>query len=591
MAHASSQYHLQQQQQQHSSFRGSVSIDAARSDKGSSPHPYYDQGQLLSPEQQQRQAMWIGSNMSGGLPSGSLDQERQQFRDRSSRHFEEYAHVHPATSEVGATPLFSTGAVTSGPGHHSPTYIASGVMESRHGYPTAGGRTRGQTRHSLLLETNPYSAQGPGVEAHMSYPPASGASMMEGLPMVPPNHTPLPGTPDAHLSPGNFLTPSGMPSVGSHSYPSHHQHGHYPPHQYFQLQRSMTVPSPGSMGMEGLPQEAMPEHTLNPSSSSSTSSPPPPQFPTLPSIPHQNSVWNNRPAPSRTSSAPYRISRSASDMAKNLGASGHAQTASFSSSSSSTAPRGRTRTSSVTSSSSSASFGIVSSLSAAFGSTHLSYSDTSSPTTMSMGHGQYPRRNDYMMSPHSPLVGSGSFSMRDPRFSGGSPGDLSMSDDDPNSAARKTLAARNFTCSFPGCNKAYTQLHNLKSHERTGHTPVTKLKPFMCIISGCTKAFSQRKSLAHHIKISHQEFKFKPFKCGQPDCPKAYTQLHNLRTHEKTVHQLDLSKKRIRLPEGPRDPGSFGKAMTLEQQHQQHQHQHQGGGQGFDLPPTWQRSI
>ncbi|KAG0038948.1 hypothetical protein BGZ82_010244 [Podila clonocystis] len=75
MAHASnaSQYHLQQQQQQHSSFRGSVSIDAVRSDKGPSPHPYYDQGQLLSPEQQQRQAMWIGSNMSGGLPSGGLD--------------------------------------------------------------------------------------------------------------------------------------------------------------------------------------------------------------------------------------------------------------------------------------------------------------------------------------------------------------------------------------------------------------------------------------------------------------------------------------------------------------------------------------
>ncbi|KAF9217317.1 hypothetical protein BGZ59_005054 [Podila verticillata] len=434
---------------------------------------------------------------------------------------------------------------------------------------------RRQTRPSLLLETNPY-AQGSG-EAHMSYPQSSGASMMEGLPMVPPNHTPLPGTPEAHLSPGNFLTP-GLPSVGSHSYPSHHQHGHYPPHQYFQLQRSMTVPSPGSMGMDGLPQEAMSEHNLNPSSSSTPSSPPHPQFPTLPSIPHQN-PWANRPNPSRTSSAPYRISRS-SDMAKSMGASGHAQTASFSSSSSA-APRSRTRTSSVTSSSSTASFGIVSSLSAAFGSTHLSYSETSSPTSMSVGGQQghaYPRRNDYMVSP--PLVGSGSFSMRDPRFSG--PGDLSMSDDDPNSA-RKTLAARNFTCSFPGCNKAYTQLHNLKSHERTGHTPVTKLKPFMCIISGCTKAFSQRKSLAHHIKISHQEFKFKPFKCGQADCPKAYTQLHNLRTHEKTVHQLDLSKKRIRLPEGPREPGSFGKAMTLEQQHQQHQHQHQGSG--FGAPP------
>ncbi|KAF9581319.1 hypothetical protein BGW38_001709, partial [Lunasporangiospora selenospora] len=109
---------------------------------------------------------------------------------------------------------------------------------------------------------------------------------------------------------------------------------------------------------------------------------------------------------------------------------------------------------------------------------------------------------------------------------------------------RKAFAARVFECSVPGCAKAYTQLHNLKSHERTGHTPVIKLKPFHCIIEGCTKAFSQRKSLAIHIKNSHEDFKFKPFKCVQPGCDKAYTQLHNLRTHEKTVHLLDLSRKR-----------------------------------------------
>ncbi|OAQ25972.1 hypothetical protein K457DRAFT_58182, partial [Linnemannia elongata AG-77] len=80
----------------------------------------------------------------------------------------------------------------------------------------------------------------------------------------------------------------------------------------------------------------------------------------------------------------------------------------------------------------------------------------------------------------------------------------------------------------------YTQLHNLKSHERTGHTPIIKLKPFHCIIEGCSKAFSQRKSLATHIKTAHVDFKFKPFKCTQDGCTKAYTQLHNLRTHEKT---------------------------------------------------------
>ncbi|KAG0052798.1 hypothetical protein BGZ83_002107 [Gryganskiella cystojenkinii] len=126
-----------------------------------------------------------------------------------------------------------------------------------------------------------------------------------------------------------------------------------------------------------------------------------------------------------------------------------------------------------------------------------------------------------------------------------------------NAAPRKAVAARVFECSIPGCNKAYTQLHNLKSHERTGHTPVIKLKPFRCIIEGCHKAFSQRKSLAVHIKNAHKEFKFKPFKCHQFGCDKAYTQLHNLRTHEKTVHLLDLSRKRVKNPNGGDDEGMF----------------------------------
>ncbi|KAG0219647.1 hypothetical protein BGX33_001819 [Mortierella sp. NVP41] len=117
-----------------------------------------------------------------------------------------------------------------------------------------------------------------------------------------------------------------------------------------------------------------------------------------------------------------------------------------------------------------------------------------------------------------------------------------------NAVPRKAIAARVFECSVPGCTKAYTQLHNLKSHERTGHTPIIKLKPFHCIIEGCSKAFSQRKSLATHIKTAHVDFKFKPFKCSQDGCQKAYTQLHNLRTHEKTVHMVDLSRKRIKNP-------------------------------------------
>ncbi|KAF9352277.1 hypothetical protein BGX26_009874, partial [Mortierella sp. AD094] len=192
----------------------------------------------------------------------------------------------------------------------------------------------------------------------------------------------------------------------------------------------------------------------------------------------------------------------------------------------STIPRHRTRTSSINSVSSIASSGIVSSIITSLGSTNISFPD--SPTSINAATGDMPGMMVYnsMSSPYPPInqkLRSGFH-------------------------ARKAVAARVFECTVPGCNKAYTQLHNLKSHERTGHTPVQKPKPFLCIIAGCTKAFSQRKSLALHIRASHKEYKFKPFKCSQPGCQKAYTQLHNLRTHEKTVHMLDLSRKRIRNP-------------------------------------------
>ncbi|KAF9964893.1 hypothetical protein BGZ70_005779 [Mortierella alpina] len=146
-----------------------------------------------------------------------------------------------------------------------------------------------------------------------------------------------------------------------------------------------------------------------------------------------------------------------------------------------------------------------------------------------------------------------------------------------NTAPRKAVAARVFECSVPGCTKAYTQLHNLKSHERTGHTPVIKLKPFHCIIEGCAKAFSQRKSLATHIKTAHAEFKFKPFKCTQNGCTKSYTQLHNLRTHEKTVHLVDLSRKRIKNPNNG-NSSSMGNGFDNKGQGQSYYQPHPSQG-------------
>ncbi|CAO3569070.1 unnamed protein product [Mortierella alpina] len=201
------------------------------------------------------------------------------------------------------------------------------------------------------------------------------------------------------------------------------------------------------------------------------------------------------------------------------------------------APKHRTRTNSVNSSSSIASSGVMSSITSTLGATNISFSDAPSSSI----HAVHSHSN---MS--TTVVGTSEGDYSNPSNDGSS--SSATAKPRPGGHPRKAMAARVFECSFPGCTKAYTQLHNLKSHERTGHTPVQKPKPFLCIIAGCTKAFSQRKSLALHIRASHKEYKFKPFKCSQPGCQKSYTQLHNLRTHEKTVHMLDLSKKRVRNP-------------------------------------------
>ncbi|KAG0313540.1 hypothetical protein BGZ99_008825 [Dissophora globulifera] len=219
----------------------------------------------------------------------------------------------------------------------------------------------------------------------------------------------------------------------------------------------------------------------------------------------------------------------------------------------------RTRTSSLNSASSVASNGIVSSITSTLNATNISFPE-SRPSSSSI---------HAVSSNNNSNTNSGDLNIAMPAIGSGACEDMDESNDSASSqkpraggAPRKAIAARVFECSFPNCNKAYTQLHNLKSHERTGHTPIQKPRPFLCIIQGCAKAFSQRKSLALHIRASHKEYKFKPFKCSQANCYKAYTQLHNLRTHEKTVHMLDLSRKRVRNPSPSNGPGTGGEEET-----------------------------
>lgn len=50
-------------------------------------------------------------------------------------------------------------------------------------------------------------------------------------------------------------------------------------------------------------------------------------------------------------------------------------------------------------------------------------------------------------------------------------------------------------CTYDGCDKAFTQLGNLKTHEKI-HWPV---KPFMCAFPNCGKGFTQRGNLKVNI--------------------------------------------------------------------------------------------
>uniref|UniRef100_A0A914ZW15 C2H2-type domain-containing protein n=3 Tax=Parascaris univalens TaxID=6257 RepID=A0A914ZW15_PARUN len=100
-------------------------------------------------------------------------------------------------------------------------------------------------------------------------------------------------------------------------------------------------------------------------------------------------------------------------------------------------------------------------------------------------------------------------------------------------------------CSFPGCDKSYSRLENLKTHMRT-HTGE---RPYKCEYANCGKAFSNASDRAKHQNRTHSDTK--PYQCVMPDCTKSYTDPSSLRKHIKTVHgeeayEMTKRKKPVR---------------------------------------------
>jgi uncharacterized Zn-finger protein len=89
---------------------------------------------------------------------------------------------------------------------------------------------------------------------------------------------------------------------------------------------------------------------------------------------------------------------------------------------------------------------------------------------------------------------------------------------------------RPFKCTFPNCNKSYSNKSRLLVHERTH----TGQRPFICHI--CNKTFNEKGNLKTHICFHSNN---RPFICDM--CGKSYKTNGHLKDHYE-IHHLNVKK-------------------------------------------------
>ncbi|KFX87684.1 hypothetical protein O988_09326 [Pseudogymnoascus sp. VKM F-3808] len=114
---------------------------------------------------------------------------------------------------------------------------------------------------------------------------------------------------------------------------------------------------------------------------------------------------------------------------------------------------------------------------------------------------------------------------------------------------RAHTGAKPYTCTYPTCHHAFSQLGNLKTHLRR-HTGE---RPFAC--PTCGKTFAQRGNVRAHAAVHDAGGAAKKFVCRLDGCGKCFTQLGNLKSHMNKFHVETLRGLTARFAESERGEG------------------------------------